>query len=1190
MTSSHTKTLIADRFEIVLNDTNRENFLGQGGMGAVYIGRDTRTDEKVAIKLLKQELLVRDPEMVERFIREGDALRKLNHPNIVKMMGAHEQEGVNYLIMEYVTGGSLRDVLLRKHRLSVQQALYIALDLADALTRAHRLDILHRDIKPDNVLIAEDGTPRLTDFGMARLGRSSHLTQDGAVVGTLAYMAPELFQGGEADERTDIWSFGVLMYEMLAGERPYPYEQPGQLINAIIGQNTPFLDAVRNDIPTGLIDLIQRMLAKDRHSRIASVRLIGAELEAIIRGATSTLQAVAAADSTGRFDLTPTPEPVPLGQPAIKHNLPSQPTPFVGREKEINELNALLADPGNRLITLIAPGGMGKTRLSIATAEQNFKHFKDGVFFVGLACIGGETQILPAIAEALEFTFATSDQKAELSHYLSEKHTLIILDNFEQLTSGSQLIADLLQNASHLRFMITSRERLRLRSETIYEVPNLSLPDRRERNPKALAETTPGRLFIQSAHRVLPDFAITPENAEAVNAILRLTAGLPLAIELAAAWLDMLSVDEIQSEIERSLDFLESNLRDVPERHRSIRAVFEYSWNMMTEEERDVFLKLSVFEGGFEREAAQNVANASLRTLTNLINKSLLLRDPSGRYLPHRLLRQYAAERFQNDPQRLPTRVAHAMYYSRLLDKVRPLLGTSREDAAFDAIESELDNLRAAWTTAIEGQKWEALSMAIIPISYYYMVRSLKQEAAEVFKALIDALERANQQNTPLYWIARTSYAPVSTQNYEEAYLIYEQVHEFFVSVGDENRQAHALNNMSHARMNQGRLQDAYTYAAQANELMHDMQDKKAWFNSMGNLGYIAFLMGNLQEAQITYESIIHTAENVEYSLTQIAHYKNNLGEILRELSINDRAKQLFEEAYEVFKAYKNKRGMAFTLNNLGGLVFATGAYQEASKLYQQAYELNREIGDRGGLGHSLSALGNIAQIQGDTPQAKRHFSDSLKMRRDMGDKRGMADSLSDLARIAVSEENGAEAVRLTNEAMALYQEMGDRLHYAQTLGMHSMGNFYSGRIDEARKDVEELSRVAKELNVPFITSLAAICEAEVHLHDNRLDDAYESYKVSLRLAQGEGAAITLIPLVGVADISFRRGEYERALYLVSIVLLYPRNYVAVVEQRAQKLFAKLKEVMPAQTIETSLLQSKSLVLQKVVAEVLASN
>lgn len=1158
-------------------------------MGSVYIGRDTRSDEKVAIKLLKQEFLARDPEMVERFIREGEALRKLNHPNIVKMLGAHEQDGVNYLIMEYVPGGSLRDILLKKHRLSVQQVLYIALDLADALTRAHRLDILHRDIKPDNVLIADDGTPRLTDFGMARLGRSSHLTQDGSVVGTLAYMAPELFQGDEADERTDIWSFGILMYEMLAGERPFPYEQPGQLINAIIGQSTPFLDTIRNDIPTGLIDLVQRMLTKDRHGRIASVRLVGAELEAIIRGATSTLQVVSATDTTGRFELTPTPEPIPVGQPAIKHNLPAQPTPFVGREKEVNELTLLLEDSSNRLITLVAPGGMGKTRLAIAAAEKSFKHFKDGVFFVGLACIGGETQILPAIAEALDFNFATPDQKTELAHHLSEKHTLVILDNFEQLTSGSQLIADLLEQAPHLRFMITSRERLRLRSETIYEVPNLALPDRRLKDPQKLAETTPGRLFIQSAHRVLPDFAITAENAEAINAILRLTAGLPLAIELAAGWLDMLSVDEIKSEIERSLDFLESNLRDVPERHRSIRAVFEYSWNLMTEEEREVFLKLSVFEGGFEREAAQTVANASLRTLTNLINKSLLLREPNGRYLPHRLLRQYAAERFQDHPQRMETRIAHAIYYSRFLDKIRPVYGTSKESAAFDAIDGEIDNLRAAWTTAIEGQKWEALEMAIMAVHPYYMARSLKQEPVEVYKQLIDAMEKAGQQNTTLYWMARSSYVQVKGINYEEAFQVYKQAHDFFNSQGDPVRLAHSLNNMSYARMSQGYLQEAYDYASQANELMHDMQDKKAWFNSMGNLGYISFLLGNLQEAQITYESIIHTAENVEYSPTQLAHYKNNLGEILRELSHNDKAKQLFEEAYAVFEDTKNKRGMAFTINNIGGLVFASGDYEEAANLYQRAYELNREIGDRGGLGHSLSALGNIAQIQGDFAGAKRYFTDSLKMRRDMGDKRGIADSLSDLARIAVSEENGAEAVRLSNEAMALYQEMGDRLHYAQILGMHSMGNFYSGRIDEARKDVDELSRVAKELNVPFISALSAICEAEVHLYDHRLDEALASYKVALNLARTEGAAITLIPLVGVADIYFRRGEYERALYIISLVLLYPRNFMSIVEQRAQKLFAKLKEVLPAHTIETSLLQSRSLVLQKVVAEIMAA-
>jgi serine/threonine protein kinase len=181
-----TTTIIDNRFELAADNA----LIGQGGMGTVHMGRDTLTDNRVAIKLLKPEIIQQNPEIVERFIREGEALRQLNHPNIVKMVAACESEGNHYLIMEFVSGGSLLDLLDETHKLTVQRGLYIALDLADALTRAHRLNILHRDIKPANVLIADDGTPRLTDFGMARF--SDHqITQEGAIVGTLAYLSPE---------------------------------------------------------------------------------------------------------------------------------------------------------------------------------------------------------------------------------------------------------------------------------------------------------------------------------------------------------------------------------------------------------------------------------------------------------------------------------------------------------------------------------------------------------------------------------------------------------------------------------------------------------------------------------------------------------------------------------------------------------------------------------------------------------------------------------------------------------------------------------------------------------------------------------------------------------------------------------------------------------------------------------------
>ena len=327
-----TTILIANRYEFS-QTPNDENFIGQGGMGTVYKGTDTQNGEPVAVKLLR-DVVKQNTSVVERFKREGEVLRQLNHPNIVKMLDATETNDQQYLVMEYVPGGSLRDLLDETAQLSIQRVLYIALDLADALTRSHRLRILHRDIKPENVLVAEDGTPRLTDFGMARI-RDSRVTQSGAVVGTLAYLSPEALSGDDIDERADIWSFGVMLFEMLTGTRPFDYNQPAPLINAVMTQPIPDIENLRPEIPTALADLVYRMLEKDIHGRIPSIRMVGAELEALIRGTPTTIQPIVNVQDTGRFanitseiDITrSTTEFLP------PHNIPSQPTRFVGRDK-----------------------------------------------------------------------------------------------------------------------------------------------------------------------------------------------------------------------------------------------------------------------------------------------------------------------------------------------------------------------------------------------------------------------------------------------------------------------------------------------------------------------------------------------------------------------------------------------------------------------------------------------------------------------------------------------------------------------------------------------------------------------------------------------------------------------------------------------------------------------------------------
>ena len=271
-------TVIANRFELGAR-------IGAGATGTVHAGLDRQTGEKVAIKILRSDLAADMPELLERFRREGDVLRRMNHPNIVKVLASVDENGQHYIVMEHVSGGSLADLLKREPRQPVERVIALGLELSDALSRAHHLNIIHRDIKPANILLAEDGTPRLTDFGLARIGNVPAVTAAGAVLGTLQYLSPEAIEYLPPDERTDIWSFGVVLHEMLAGQRPFDGDTPSEIVWAVKNRPAPELNWFRDDVPPALVHLVRRMLVKDRPARIASARVVGVELEAIQRGA-----------------------------------------------------------------------------------------------------------------------------------------------------------------------------------------------------------------------------------------------------------------------------------------------------------------------------------------------------------------------------------------------------------------------------------------------------------------------------------------------------------------------------------------------------------------------------------------------------------------------------------------------------------------------------------------------------------------------------------------------------------------------------------------------------------------------------------------------------------------------------------------------------------------------------------------
>jgi DNA-binding SARP family transcriptional activator/predicted ATPase len=372
----------------------------------------------------------------------------------------------------------------------------------------------------------------------------------------------------------------------------------------------------------------------------------------------------------------PTPdemEPEQVSIPDIRHNLPSQPTPFIGRETELAALDKMFTDQEVQLVTIVGPGGMGKTRLAIACAEGQLRSVtdskggsqplpsihphSDGVFFVDLAPLSDADHIVLAVSEALDIQFdgsggETGTSRQQLLDYLEDKGVLLILDNFEHLLPGAELVSEMLQTAPGVQILVTSRERLGLRQEQLYLIPGLDFPD--WETPDDAAKYPAVQLFLGAARRTRPDFGLVPDDLTHLTRICRKVGGMPLALELAAGWTELLPLVEIDAEIGRSLGFLETELQDVPDRHRSMRAIFDATWERLEPVERDFMQKLSVFRGGLNREAVkkmeigQDESAVALRLLVRLVSKSLLQVNQSrNRYQVHELLRQYAQERLE---------------------------------------------------------------------------------------------------------------------------------------------------------------------------------------------------------------------------------------------------------------------------------------------------------------------------------------------------------------------------------------------------------------------------------------------------------------------------------------------------------------------------------------------------------------
>ena len=450
-----------------------------------------------------------------------------------------------------------------------------------------------------------------------------------------------------------------------------------------------------------------------------------------------------------RFEVSAVPIEEPQAQASkVRVHLPVLTTPFIGRRPELEQIKEQVLRRDNRLVTLMGPGGTGKTRLSIQAAAELGDRFTDGIWFAPLAPVRSPEEIVTAMAASLHFSFHRDEEqpRRQLLDYLHEKEMLVILDNVEHLVGeeACELFADILTSAEAVKLLVTTRVRLNIPGEQLFPVSGMRLPEPED----AAAWTDPAsqslpfsaiQLFLDRAQRVQPGFVLDTANAAAVAEICKLVDGIPLGIELAASWLELLPPEEIAREIRRSIDFLETDQPGVPERQRSIRAVFDYSWKLLNEIERNAFITLTVFVGSFSPEVGREVSEASLRTLLSLANKSWLQQVADGRFALHPLLQHYGSERLRADLdvcQQAHER--HALYFARFVGEMADLLRGPGQLSALEKLAVEYNtNIRSAWYWLIENGHWQPVVEQMA--TGLFLFGSLRYRGDELFSWYRDA-------------------------------------------------------------------------------------------------------------------------------------------------------------------------------------------------------------------------------------------------------------------------------------------------------------------------------------------------------------------------------------------------------------------------------------------------------------------
>jgi serine/threonine protein kinase/predicted ATPase len=1166
--------------------------IGRGGMGEVYEAEHEALGRRAAVKVLARRY-AQLPEFRTRFIREGRAACRIRHRAIVDVYDVSIEGDQPYLVMELLEGEGLNHLLAREGKLSQTVSADFVVPIVAALAAVHDAGVVHRDLKPENVFLsrqARDVQPKILDFGISMLcddGAPLELTAAGAFLGTPFYASPEQALPGTLPigPATDQYAVGVLLYRLLTGRLPIEAGSALAALQKIAEGAFPPPTSIDPSIPRGFEDLILRAMARLAAARFPSMRALGRALlefaserireaygvelsappEPRVDFSVNRVRAVRESDDgrANSFETALTVGDRWIGDPpafrAYQDALPLATTPLVGREVEVREIVSRLQVSDVRLLTLVGPGGIGKSRLALEAAHR-FLSLDSPVAgvanwvapracFVALAGVSVPASVLTAIAEAVGYRFApTGDPKSQLCAFLrGQSRLLLVLDNFEHLLGATELLSEILATTAGVKLLVTSRERLQLTSETALSVSGLAY------KPKAgedLLQPAAVQLFLQTAKRVTADFEIGPSDTEHIARICASVEGVPLAVVLSASWISSLTPPEIAAEIDKSIDFLEAPLRDVPHRQRSMRAVFDRSWGLLLETERAAFSRLCLLRGSFRRETAEVVGRANLGTLAALVDKSLLRRNPeTGRYEAHELLRQYGEARLRESTENLErTLQALSDHCLELLYRCEPALKSAGKKAELDELEPDLENLRVAWAWLVRHRRFDSLIRAGELLSLFLSRRAHFLEGQLLFERalaeLTDSVEVIDGAGARAL-AALSAFHALFLQpqgRYADAVGSLTRALELLERSEDTGIRARVQLQLAMVLMSQGKKAEAIETAEAGLAICRTAGDAWGLANALLSLAELYQGSGELARAeQIHRESVavqIASAGQVilPASLTGLAFISMHQGNYAEARDLMLRAIRMFEASGDIWRRMRCQMEVSYTLRNLGD-------YPTAQRYAEECVAFAKQTGNWELETWAHVRLGDILKEQDRIDAAEASYTAGLDL--------GLA--FNNLRRIAVAKLNLGDIRAL------------------------------QGRLRQAREYFAESLRTFEEIDEKWGIVLAHDNLAYLDCIEGCFPSACSHFGRALEISLSLGFLSYATNIAaGIALLQMRTGRFVGGAELVAFVRQHPATEHQTLRRRLDPLLEELAGSLAAEELAAAAERGRALRIQDV--------